>query len=115
MPVDVGEGLADYVQARRPHTRDGRLFMRVTAPIAALSRDGMTGVEAAACRRCGLPEVGPHALRHTLAVEVLRNGGSLAEIGQLLRQRSEFTTAIYAKVDRGALRELARVWPGGDS
>ena len=51
----------------------------------------------------------------TLAVEVLRQGGSLAEIGELLRQRSTFTTAIYARVDRAALGELARVWPGGES
>ena len=115
VPVDVGEALAEYVQAGRPRTGDGRLFKRVKAPIAALTRDGMNGVVTAACRRCGLPEVGPHALRHTLAVEVLRHGGSLAEIGELLRQRSEFTTAIYARVDRAALRELARVWPGGES
>jgi integrase/recombinase XerD len=115
VPVDVGEALADYVQAGRPRTRDGRLFMRVHAPITGLSRDGVNGVVEAACRRCELPVVGPHALRHTLAVEVLRRGGSLAEIGELLRQRSEFTTAIYAKVDRAALGELARPWPGGGS
>ncbi len=115
VPVDVGEALAEYVQAGRPRVGNGRLFMRVTAPIAALSRDGMNGVVTAACRRCGLPEVGPHALRHTVAVEVLRRGGSLAEIGELLRQRSEFTTALYAKVDRAALRALARVWPGDES
>jgi site-specific recombinase XerD len=115
IPVEVGEALAAYVQAGRPRGGHGRLFLRVTAPIVALSRDGINGVVAAACRRCGLAEVGPHALRHTVAVEVLRHGGSLAEIGELLRQRSAFTTALYAKVDRAALRDLARVWPGGDS
>jgi site-specific recombinase XerD len=115
IPVEVGEALAAYVQAGRPRVGNERLFLRVTAPIAALSRDGMNGVVAAACRRCGLAEGGPHALRHTVAVEVLRRGGSLAEIGELLRQRSAFTTALYAKVDRAALRALARVWPGGES
>jgi integrase/recombinase XerD len=115
VPVDVGEALADYVQAGRARNRGGRMFMRVKAPITPLTRDGINGVVKAACRRCGLPEVGPHALRHTLAVEVLRQGGSLAEIGELLRQRSTFTTAIYARVDRAALGELARVWPGGES
>jgi site-specific recombinase XerD len=42
---------------------------------------------------------------------MLRAGGSLPEIGQLLRHRHVLTTAIYAKVDREALREIARPWP----
>ena len=33
------------------------------------------------------------------------------EIGQLLRHRSQQTTAIYAKVDPDRLRALARPWP----
>ena len=50
-------------------------------------------------------------LRHTAATEMLRRGASLAEIGQVLRHREQKTTAIYAKVDREALRALARPWP----
>jgi len=42
---------------------------------------------------------------------MLRAGASLAEIGQVLRHREQKTTAIYAKVDRKALRALARPWP----
>ena len=37
---------------------------------------------------------------------------SLAEIGELLRHRSPQTTALYARVDLGALRALAVPWPG---
>ena len=65
----------------------------------------------AACDRAGLPRVGAHRLRHTAATEMLRQGASLAEIGQVLRHREQKTTAIYAKVDRKALRALARPWP----
>jgi site-specific recombinase XerD len=85
----------------------------VHAPVTELTRDAVTGVVRAACRRSGLPAVGPHRLRHTAATEVLANGGSLEEVGQLLRHRSTFTSAIYAKVDRATLRGLARPWPGG--
>jgi integrase len=113
LPVDVGEALAGYVQRGRPRVGFDKLFLRVHAPIVGLSSTGVSRVVHAACRRCGLPEVGAHRLRHTAATEILRRGGSLAEIGQLLRQRSQFTTAIYAKVDRPALLELARPWPGG--
>jgi site-specific recombinase XerD len=44
---------------------------------------------------------------------MLRRGSSYAEIAQVLRHRSAATTAIYAKVDDVALRELTLPWPGG--
>jgi integrase/recombinase XerD len=111
LPVDVGEALVGYLQRGRPRVRSERLFMRVLAPIAPLTSDAVSEIVRHACRRCGLPVVGAHALRHTAAPETLRAGGSLAEIGQLLRQQTAFTTAIYARVDRAALAELARPWP----
>ena len=52
--------------------------------------------------------------RHGLATQMLRQGGSLSEIGSILRHRDPNTTAIYAKVDLPALRELARPWMGGE-
>ena len=48
----------------------------------------------------------------TAAMQMLGAGASLPEIGQLLRHRRALTTAIYAKVDRGTLRAIARPWPG---
>ena len=56
---------------------------------------------------------GAHVLRHSLATSLLRQGGSLDEIGELLRHQSPDTTAIYAKVDIAALHTLALSWPGG--
>jgi site-specific recombinase XerD len=47
----------------------------------------------------------------TLPVTSIRAGASLPEVGQVLRHREQKTTAIYAKVDRIALRALARPWP----
>lgn len=114
LPVDVGEALAGYVQRGRPGGSGcERLFLRVKAPVGGLSGSGVSGIVHGACRRCSLPKVGAHRLRHSAATETLRAGGSLQEIGQLLRQRSTFTTAIYARVDREALRQLARPWPEG--
>ena len=54
-----------------------------------------------------------HRLRYTAATSMLAAGASLTEIGQVLRHRSQQSTAIYAKVDIAALRGLARPWPTG--
>jgi site-specific recombinase XerD len=40
----------------------------------------------------------------------LSRGVRLPEIAQVLRQRDLATTAVYAKVDYSALRELALPW-----
>lgn len=114
LPADVGEAIAAYLQHGRPHRVEGRpVFVRLKAPHRALSPGGITQVVVAAARRAGLPSITAHRLRHTAATELLRAGAPLEEIGQLLRHRSPLTTAIYAKVDRERLRELARPWPGG--
>ena len=83
------------------------------APREGLNRCTVAWVVRAACDRAGLPRVGAHRLRHTAATEMLRAGASLPEIGQVLRHHEPKTTAIYAKVDRNALRPLARPWPEG--
>ncbi|MCA1700359.1 MAG: site-specific integrase [Actinobacteria bacterium] len=114
LPVDVGEALVGYLR-RRPRDRSRALFLRVLAPAGALSPGGVGGVVNEACVRAGVAPVSAHRLRHTAASEMLRAGSSLAEIGQVLRHRQLQTTAIYAKVDRSALRALARPWPGGGS
>jgi len=116
LPTDVGEALVAYIRRGRPATAEGRsVFVRIRAPHRALKPASVGAVVLAAARRAGLPHIHPHRLRHTVATELLRAGASLPEIGQLLRHRRVLSTAIYAKVDREALRAIARPWPGGDS
>ncbi len=114
LPVDVGEAVAGYLRRGRPESAEGRaVFVRVKAPHRALSSTGITQVVASAARRAGLGQIYAHRLRHTAATQTLRAGASLTEVGQLLRHRRILTTAIYAKVNREALRTIARRWPGG--
>jgi integrase/recombinase XerD len=113
LPTDVGEAVAAYLRHGRPSTAQGRtVFVRIKAPHRALTSGGVTQIVAAAGRRAGLGQIHAHRLRHTAASAMLRAGASLSEIGQLLRHRRALTTAIYAKVDREALRTIARPWPG---
>jgi site-specific recombinase XerD len=110
LPVDVGEAVVSYLR-RRPRCGSRALFVRMTAPLQGLAPHTIGWIVREACTRAGLPRVGAHRLRHTAATEMLRAGASLAEIGQVLRHREQKTTAVYAKVDRRALRALARPWP----
>ena len=72
----------------------------------------MSYVVRRACARAGITAAGAHRLRHTAAASMLAAGGTLAEIGQVLRHARPATTAIYAKADVHALSPLARPWPG---
>jgi site-specific recombinase XerD len=113
LPPDVGTAVAAYLRHGRPASAYGRtVFVRIKAPHRPLSTCGVTQIVAAAARRAGLGRIHAHRLRHTAATQMLRAGASLPEIGQLLRHRRVLTTAIYAKVDRGRLRTIARPWPG---
>jgi integrase/recombinase XerD len=112
LPADVGDAVVAYLR-HRPRVECRALFLKVRAPIAGVSREVVGKLVRAACLRAGLPAVGPHRLRHSAATATLAAGASLAEVGELLRQRSASVTAIYAKVDRTALRTLALPWPGG--
>lgn len=113
IPVDVGDAIVGYLRRGRPADEQRGLFLRARAPHGRLSDGAVKAVVRQACHRAGLPRVGAHRLRHSAATEMLRGGATLAEIGQVLRHRSASTTAIYAKVDRAALRSLALPWPGG--
>ena len=113
LPVDVGERIVAYLQHGRPQTAQGRtVFVRVQAPYRPLTSNAVTTVVVCAGRRAGLGVIGAHRLRHSAASTMLRRGGSLTEIGQTLRHIRPLTTAIYAKVDVEALRQLAQPWPG---
>jgi len=113
---EIGEALACYLQQARPRCASRRVFVRGRAP-----REGFANSSAICCvvehalARAGIdsPRKGAHLFRHTLATDMLRQGASLTEIGQLLRHRHPSTTMIYAKVDLSALRLLALPWPGG--
>ena len=83
--------------------------MRVVAPDGRLSTKAVGSVLRDACDRAGVPRVGSHRLRHTVATDLLAAGASLSEIAPVLRHTNLSSTAVYAKVDRAALRTLASV------
>ena len=116
LPAEVGSAIAGYLQDGRPRCTSRRLFIREHAPRVGFANSaGISTLVQRALAHAGVdsPHTGAHVFRHTLAVEMLRHGASLGEIGELLRHQHPDTTQIYAKVDLSALRPLALRWPGG--
>ncbi len=113
LPHDVGEAIVGWLRRGRPRCDCPAVFTRLLAPHRALSTRAVSGTVREACARAGIAPVGSHRLRHVVASETLRAGGTLTEIGQLLRHHSLAATSIYAKVDRLALAAVVQPWPSG--
>ncbi|MCY4590858.1 MAG: site-specific integrase [Alphaproteobacteria bacterium] len=113
---EIGEAIADYLRHGRPCSDSRRVFLRVRAPICGFrGPSGVGSVIRHTLERAGIdaPTRGAHQFRHGLSTEMMRQGASLGEIGDVLGHRHPDTTRIYAKVNLEALRPLALPWPGG--
>jgi len=115
LPADVGGSLADYMKNGRKGT-SRVLFVSHKAPHQAfVDSQILNTILRQAFKKTGLKPpkkyVGSHVLRHSLATDMLRNGASLDEIGDVLRHRSRVTTMLYAKHDIEGLRSISQEWP----
>jgi site-specific recombinase XerD len=113
LPPQVGEALVAYLSGDRAKQNAEHVFLTCRAPYGSIRADLVGDVVERACLRAGLARVGPHRLRHALAADLLRRGAGLVAISQVLRHQDLATTALYAKVDLAALRQVAAPWPGG--
>jgi site-specific recombinase XerD len=105
----VGHAILRYIRDIRPTGHGRSLFFTARAPIQPVTRgalgkivrDRLAGIGVVTGRR------GPHALRHAAAQHLLDQGLSMKVIGDFLGHRDPSSTAIYARVDLAALREVA--------
>ncbi len=115
LPSDVGEAVAAYLKKGRQNGIVHReVFLRTVAPIGPLGASGISAIVRHACTRAGVPVIGAHRLRHTLACQLANAGAPLPAIAEVLRHRAISTTSEYARVDIEGLRAVAQPWPGGE-
>jgi integrase/recombinase XerD len=116
LSAELGKAIATYLRRGRPASTSRRVFLRAKAPIRGfMGPCAISSIVRHSLQRAGVvaPSYGAHQFRHGLATDMLRQGASLAEIGDVLGHRCQQTTMIYSKVDITALRALALPWPGG--
>lgn len=103
----VAHALLEYVEQVRPRGtpyREVFLTKRVPRPFLRGSNLAMTLRER--MHKLGL-KINPHALRHTLASQLINNDCPPEWIQQLLGHAQFRSTQIYTKVDMAHLREVA--------
>jgi site-specific recombinase XerD len=106
---EVGAAIADYLRHDRPTLAHREVFLRVRAPAGPLLPTAVTEAFQTWTRRghLAIPYQGPHCLRHSLAVHLLRQGTSIKAIGDLLGHRSTEATCVYLRLHVDDLRDAA--------
>ena len=116
MPLtdEVASALLDYLHHRSPTTGHRRLFCRVRVPPGPIQATAVSDAFDVWAARAGLrlPAIGgPHCLRHSLAMHLLRQGTPLKTIGDLLGHRGVESTGIYLRLHVEDLRDVALSLP----
>jgi len=112
---EVGAAIIEYLRRGRPDLPHREVFLRVRSPAGTLAPTAVTEAFQGWTRRAGLPipYQGPHCLRHSLAVHLLRKGTSIKVIGDLLGHRSAEATCVYLRLHVADLRDTALEVPSG--
>jgi len=110
---EAGEALLDYLRYGRPASMSRAVFLRLRAPAGTLKPTALCEAFQAWVRRSGLPIPfhGPHCLRHSYAVHLLRQGTALKTIGDVLGHRSAEATCAYLRLAVDDLRDVALELP----
>lgn len=108
---EIGEAIIAYIKNGRLESPTDNVFVRHLPPYGALTTGSALSLSIKRYMRyAGLemkPRKAAHALRHTLASNLLCDGIPLMTISNILGHFNTHTTSGYTKVDISALRKCA--------
>jgi site-specific recombinase XerD len=110
---EVLSALVKHLKRTPPPAPYRRVFLRMRAPMGILKPTAVTEAFQALVRKSGLniSYQGPHCLRHSYALHLLKNGTPLKTIGDILGHRTAESTSMYLRLATGDLREVALAVP----
>jgi site-specific recombinase XerD len=106
---EAGEAIIEYLRGGRPQSSCRNLFMAQFPPYRPLRVLWPIVSRRMKQLKISSQNLGPHALRHACATELLKRGASLREIADFLGHRNLRSVGIYAKHDLRSLREVAKM------
>lgn len=108
---EVGSALIDYIKNGRPNLDHPCVFLTSHAPYKELSGNILAGNIAGWMQYAGIDSTGrkkgPHALRHSLATNLLGANTSMPVISEVLGHSSTESTLVYTRVNIDQLRRCA--------
>ncbi len=109
LQYEVGEAIIRYLQYVRPQCDVRTVFTTLTRPFRPIRSQFVWVLVGRRMRKHGirLVHVGPHALRHACATQLLKKGSSLQQIADFLGHRDIKSVSIYARHDPKMLRSVA--------
>jgi integrase/recombinase XerD len=101
--------LISYLRKARPQSSQRQLFLRMRAPGGPLKPTAVHDILEHRIKLSGLelPQCGSHMLRHSFALNLLRQGVGMKTIGDALGHRDIESTFAYLRLDVDDLREVA--------
>jgi integrase/recombinase XerD len=113
---EVLSALVKHLKRTPPPDSYRRVFLRMRAPMGLLKPTAVTEAFQSLVRKSGLSisYQGPHCIRHSYAVHLLKSGTPLKTIGDILGHRTAESTSMYLRLATGDLREVALEIPGRD-
>lgn len=108
---EVGEAIIEYIQHARPDVDSPYVFLTAHAPYKELGSNTLGANIAEWMRYAGIDSTGkrkgPHALRHSLATNLLGANNQLPVISEILGHSSTESTRTYTRVNVDMLRQCA--------
>lgn len=108
---EIGNAIIEYLKFGRPDINEPYIFIAAHAPYGKLTSAGMHRTITDYMRQADISyeerKHGPHALRHSLASNLLRSNEPMPVISEILGHSCTESTMCYLRVDFNQLRQCA--------